>query len=147
MPKTAKKTVPKPFNTGQWTEARMRSFAMSALRRASWPVKYEAVKRAYVRDGTNPETGRKCKLHRCACCGSLFPQSKMFADHIDPVIPINGFSGNNLHLGYDWAKVIQRLYCEVDNYQALCKDCHDVKSQSERQQRKFAKGIAKSKEV
>lgn len=69
----------------------------------------------------------------------------MFADHIDPVVPIEGFKDKaNLHLGYNWAEIIQRLYCEVDNYQALCKECHDMKSASEKDQRKFAKKLAKT---
>jgi hypothetical protein len=117
---------------------------MSALRRAAWPVKYEAVRMAYVRDGINPATGRKCKLHKCACCVGLFPQNLMKADHIDPVIPIDGFPNKELlHLGYDWEKVIIRLYCEALNYQVVCKNCHDLKSASEKEQRKFHKLIAK----
>jgi hypothetical protein len=49
-----------PYNGGTWTKARMRSFVMSALRRAQWPVKFRAIKKAYVKDGINPATGRKC---------------------------------------------------------------------------------------
>ena len=75
---------PKPHNSGQWTDARKRSFVMSALRGAKWPVKYEAIKNAYVKDGVNPATGRKCKLHKCAQCGNLFPQKDMAADHVNP---------------------------------------------------------------
>ena len=50
---------------------------MSALRRAQWPVKYEAIRSAFVRDGVNPATGRKCKLHKCSDCGELFPAKDM----------------------------------------------------------------------
>jgi hypothetical protein len=64
---------PKPFNGGQWTVARKRSFIMSALRRAQWPVKYSCLRSAFVRDGVNPKTGRKCKLHECEECHELFP--------------------------------------------------------------------------
>ena len=56
---------------------------MSALRRAQWPVKYEAIRSAFVRDGVNPATGRKCKLHKCSVCGELFPAKDMRADHSD----------------------------------------------------------------
>ncbi len=113
----------------------MRSFVMSALRRAQWPVKYAAIQKAFVKKGPNPATGRMCKLHRCSACGSLFPQSKMAADHIEPVIPINGFK-NEGFLGYDWNALIQRLYCEIDGFQALCKICHKEKTKLERENRK-----------
>lgn len=129
---------PKPHNSGQWTEARMRSFIMSALRRAQWPVKYEAIKRAYVKDGINPKTGRKCKLHKCESCGNLFPQSQMAADHIHPVVPIEGFQHKQL-LEYDWNELIQRLYCEADGFQALCKECHKEKTAQERASRLLVK--------
>jgi len=62
---------------------------MSALRRAQWPVKYEAIRSAFVRDGVNPATGRKCKLHKCSDCGELFPAKDMRADHIDPIVPVH----------------------------------------------------------
>lgn len=127
----------KIFNNNQWTTARMRSFVMSALRKARWPVKYQAIKDAYVEDGINPQTGRKCKLHRCNQCGNLFPQSQMAADHIDPVVPLDGFpdSPDNF-LGYNWNELIQRLYCELDGFQALCSECHKLKSSDERALRK-----------
>ena len=122
---------PKPHNSGQWTDARKRSFAMSALRGARWPVKYQTIKDAYVKDGVNPATGRKCKLHKCAQCGNLFPQKDMAADHIEPVVPIGGFTGET-YLGYNWNELIERLYCESDGFQALCKECHKLKTADER---------------
>jgi hypothetical protein len=132
------KTKPKPYANGAWTEARFRSFVMSALRRAQWPVKYEAINRAYVKTGPNPATGRMCKLHRCEQCNNLFPQGQMAADHIEPVVPIEGFKKKGF-LGYDWDSLIQRLYCEIGGFQALCNPCHKLKSQDERAQRAAAK--------
>jgi hypothetical protein len=78
---------------------------MSALRRAQWPVKYEAIRSAFVRDGVNPATGRKCKLHKCSACGELFPAKDMRADHIDPIVPVTGFD--------NWDALIARLFCET----------------------------------
>ena len=112
----------------------MRSFIMSALRRAMWPVKYRAIRDSYVKDGTNPKTGRKCRLHRCTECGDLFPQNQMQADHIEPVVPLEGFE-NKVWLEYDWNELIQRLYCEADGLQAVCKSCHKTKSAEERKAR------------
>lgn len=131
---------PKPHNSGQWTEARTRSFIMSALRRAQWPVKYAAIRKAYVKDGINPQTGRKCKLHKCGSCGNLFPQSQMAADHIHPVVPLGGFTGEK-HLDYNWNELIQRLYCELDGFQVLCSQCHKLKTADERKLRTYARGV------
>lgn len=119
---------PKPHNGGQWTDARKRSFIMSALRRAQWPVKYAAIKKAFISEGANPATGRKCKLHQCAECGDLFPAKDMQADHIEPVVPLTGFDS--------WNGVIGRLFCEVDGFQALCRSCHKVKSKAENAERR-----------
>jgi hypothetical protein len=108
----------------------MRSFVMSALRRAQWPVKYEAISKAFVKVGPNPATGRMCKLHRCEQCQNLFPKGEMAADHIEPVIPIDGWEKKGF-LGYNWDSLIQRLYCEIDGFQALCGACHKLKTKDE----------------
>jgi len=125
--------TPKPYNGGTWSKARMRSFVMSALRQARWGQKYASVKRAFVRDGINPATGRKCKLHRCEECGNLFPAGGMQADHIEPVVPLDGKWGDTTeYLGVNWNELIPRLYAEADHWQALDKECHKVKTQEER---------------
>lgn len=50
-------------------------------------------------------------------------------DHIDPVIdPTVGF--------ISWDSVIQRLFVEVDELQAICHACHTIKSNEERAQAK-----------
>lgn len=122
-----KKTVPKTRNGEQWTEARFNSFIRSALRRAQWPPRYQAIKNAYVKDGINPQTGRKCKLHKCIACNELFPQKDMQADHIEPVVPIEGFT--------DWNTFIKRLFVEVEGFQAVCKKCHKEITDKEKAQR------------
>lgn len=125
----------KPYNGDQWTLARFRSFVMGNLRRARWPVKYKSINKAFVGNGKNPKTGRQCKLHKCSVCWAVLPKSEMVADHIDPVIPLDGFEGEDMFLGYNWNEVIKRLYCEEDNFQAICKVCHKQKTQNERQER------------
>jgi 5-methylcytosine-specific restriction endonuclease McrA len=128
---------PKPYNGGKWTEARMRSFAMSAIRRARWPQKYQSIAKAYVRDGINPMTGKPCKLHQCPVCKQLFPKGKIVADHIEPVIPTNHTWGEGENwLGYNWNQLLPRLWCEQSGYRAICKECHKKKSNEENQQRK-----------
>ena len=119
----------KPHNSGQWTRARFAQFIKSALRGARWPPKFDAIKAAFVEHGINPNTGRKCKLHRCVACSNLVPQSSMKAEHINPVVCP--------HVGFVvWNTYIERLFVEVDGFQALCKECHDAKSAEERALRK-----------
>ena len=127
------KSKPKPFNGGQWTAARYRSFIMSALRRAQWPVKYAAIKTAYKGDGINPATGRKCKLHECQRCKKLFPAKDVRADHIKPIVPVTGFD--------TWDKTIERLFCEIGGFQVLCVPCHKIKTDEENRQRKINKNL------
>ena len=118
--------VEKPFNGGTWTAAKKKSFIISALRKARWPVKYQVLKDAYVKDGINPKTGRKCKLYRCAMCGGLFVQKEMAVDHIEPIVnPYKGF--------IDWNSWIERCFVEADGFQVLCKElCHKLKTDGEK---------------
>lgn len=120
----------KQWNSGQWTSARFNSFIKSALRSASrrWPVKFEALKAAYVGVMENKATGRQAKHYRCAECSNLFPAKDVAVDHISPVVPLD-WDG-------DWNVVIDNMYCEIDNLQVLCTGCHKIKTQQERLERK-----------
>lgn len=120
---------PKPYNNGQWTEARHRAFVFSALRQASmrWPVKNQVKKAARVSRGK----------YLCASCKSVVDASikidgkrkdNAVVDHINPVVPVSGFDS--------WDACIERLYCEADNLQVLCRACHDSKTAEERKMRK-----------
>ena len=127
----------KPYNGGEWTTARMRSFVMSALRRAHWPQKYAALRAAFVESGVNPKTGRKCKLHRCTETQELLPANQMHVDHVEPVVPLDGKWGKSTEwLGYNWNELLPRLFCELDNLEAISKEAHKIKSAEERKKRK-----------
>ena len=118
----------KPYNDGQWTQARFNSFIKSALRKAStrWPPGYGALNDAFVGSAINPESGRMCKHYKCAVCGESFPAKRVAKDHIVPVIdPKTGFT--------TWDEVIKRMFCEKEGYQVLCDICHDQKTQEERE--------------
>jgi len=122
-----KKSVPRTRCSGQWTEAQYRGFVRSLLRGGSlkWPPRNEAIQNAFVRRGTNPRTGRLCKLHKCAICSGLFTQSDMKVDHKKPIVdPTVGFTS--------WDDFIYNLFCEVENLQAVCSPCHDRKTKVER---------------
>lgn len=104
-------------------DPRFRSFLMSALRQQSryWFPKTECLKRARVNRGK----------YQCALCPAIVGPKEIKADHVNPVIPIEGFDS--------WSKVIARIFCGIDGYQALCKSCHDAKTLEENQSRRCCK--------
>lgn len=112
----------KTRNGNTWTEARFRSFVTSALRAASrrWPPKFGRLKDAFVGVKRNPKSGRDAKHYRCAACEGEFPQSGVQVDHIEPV----GSTSS-------WDEFIEKLFCEADNLQVLCKPCHKKKTKNE----------------
>ena len=123
----------KTFNGGAWTEGRFNSFITSTLRAGArrWQPKYDTLNAAKTEKKINPKSGRPCKLHLCPVCKALFPQSQMQADHLIPVIPTSGFDS--------WDGVIKRLYCELDGYEPLCKECHKTRTKKQNEERKAKK--------
>jgi len=101
-----------------------------------WKPRHDAIKRAFVRNGPNPKTGRPCKLHKCECCGELFAQGDLRADHRQPVVDPNvGF--------VSWDVFIDRMFCEADGYDAICETCHAKKTAQENEIRRQIKSDAK----
>ena len=106
---------------GAWTDARFRSFIVSALRRASsrWAPKYGSKRAARVARNS----------YKCAACSSIVPNKEAKVDHVVPVVdPVRGFN--------TWDEFIARLFVERDGYQILCQACHAVKTGQEREVRK-----------
>ncbi len=118
----------KPRNSGQWTESRYFSFIKGALRAAStkWGPMHQCIRDAKVGYGQ----------YQCAGCGAIGPPTlpppeggkrrikNIIADHIHPIIdPVKGFE--------TWDVLIDRLFVEVDGYQALCHSCHKTKTAEE----------------
>ncbi len=112
-------------NGGRWSDARFRGFVVSALRAATrrWPPKYECLKGACVGVQRNKKSGRDAKHYRCAACEECFPQSNVQVDHKEPVGQF-----------VDWNQMVEKLFCEADNLQVLCKPCHKKKSAAERKE-------------
>ena len=118
------------YNDGEWTEARFRAFVISALRAhmKRFPPKWKALKAAMVGKKVNKRSGRLAEHYLCASCGGFFVARDVQVDHIDPVVsPEEGFQ--------DWWTYMNRLYCEAENLQVLCKPCHKDKTNARRKQR------------
>ncbi|MCF1549920.1 hypothetical protein, partial [Escherichia coli] len=59
-------------------------------------------------------------------CKNEFPAKEIQVDHIHPVIdPTRGF--------ISWDEVVKRMFCEKEDFQILCRQCHSKKSTVERQ--------------
>ncbi len=104
-----------------------RVFSRSELRK-------KILDKALVKDYSDPSRKRVTRWGRCAECKKLEPLYKMQIDHMEPLIPL----GESLE-DQSWDKVIDRLWCDERNLQALCKPCHDVKSQLEMKERRRLK--------
>lgn len=117
-------------NGGRWTEARYKSFVVSALRAAfrRWPPKFNVLKNAATERRTNPKTGKLAMHYVCAACKKEFPLKEVQVDHRSPVVdPKVGF--------VDWSTFIERLYVEAKKLQVLCKPCHKKKTNKEKARR------------
>lgn len=116
----------------------MHSFIKSALRSASqrWPPKFLALKEAFTGKKINSKTGRIASHYQCGECKKDHPAKDVQVDHINPVIdPLIGF--------VSWDDVIDKMFCEEDGFQILCKPCHLIKTHAERQIAKERKTNAK----
>ena len=119
--------VPRNRAGGSMTEGGFRSFIKSGLRRMStrWKPKYDVKKAARHKEKLLNNNGRLVFHSHCARCGDIVPETTATVDHRLPIIdPSIGFT--------DWDDVINRLFCESDNLQVLCKPCHDNKTKEEK---------------
>lgn len=118
------------YNNGEWTQARFNSFIKSALRKASikWPPRFQVLKDAFVGKMLNKDSGRMAAHYKCARCNNFFPQKKVEVNHKTPVIPLDGFDS--------WDQTIDRIYCEKEGLEVVCKPCHKQITSEENEQRK-----------
>lgn len=86
----------------------------------------------YKNDGTlakRPWVKRQCEI-----CNSWVSSTKIAIDHIDPVVPPEGFS-TTLDVWERTIVFIKRLWCAdlgIANLQRICNTCHDKKTYEER---------------
>lgn len=121
----------KSTKTTKWTDGRLKSFITSTLRGGfrKYPPKYEVLKEAFWGKKVNSKTGRMCMHYTCNSCKKEYPATQVQIDHIEAVVlPEEGF--------VSWDKFIERLFCSKENLQALCIECHKIKTKLETERRK-----------
>ena len=113
-------TVIRKRNAGTMSEPVFWQFIRNTLRRRSmvWkPINLckERAKRLY----TGPNKRQKYE-YQCNICHMWYKGTQVCVDHIIPV--------GSLTNSYDLPHFVETLFCEIDNLQCLCKECHDKKS-------------------
>jgi hypothetical protein len=82
----------------------------------------------YKKDGSRAK--RDSVQYHCQVCNNWVSSTKISVDHKDPVISTDeGF--------VDWNTFIARLDCDKVNLQRICDDCHQIKTNAERWDRKL----------
>lgn len=104
-----------------------RVFSRSELRR-------KALDAALVKDYNDPSRKRVTRWGRCAECKILTPLYLLEIDHKVPIVPI----GSTLE-EMNWDDVIDNIWCDERNLQAVCKDCHKAKTKEENAERRKIK--------
>lgn len=96
-----------------------RVFSRSDLRK-------KVVDLTIMRGYTNPDRPRVKKWSMCSMCDELTPTYKIQVDHIEPIVPLDSSLAD-----MSWDTVIDRVWCEENNLQAVCETCHNFKSKEE----------------
>lgn len=128
-PAKKKRVVRKKPAATEWTEGRKKAFITSVLRSGfrKWPNKFLVLKEAAVGKRINKSSNRLAEHYVCAKCKEEFPQKEIQIDHIKPIVGVEGF--------ISWDKFIEGLFCDKENLQALCSECHKLKSKLENEER------------
>ncbi len=124
--KTTRRVVtPKTRNAGTMTESAFWSFIRSALRQKSrWWKPISECKLKARRAYKGPNKRQKFE-YQCKKCKKWFAEKNINVDHIKPA--------GSLNCAEDLPGFINRLFCEQDNLQVLCTECHDKKTKLEKE--------------
>ncbi len=90
----------------------------------------------YNKNGTIAKI--KSVFYVCDSCNKYFKSSEVAVDHIEPVVEIGKATTD-----YSLDEYLNRLDCDIENLQVLCKTCHDYKTFQEKEQRKVIRARQK----
>jgi len=128
MIRKKRKLVPKIRNAGTMTESAFWSLIRSTLRQKSRWWKPIAACKAQVKRKYKGKNKRQRFEYKCNKCKKYFAAKNINVDHIVPA--------GTLRCADDLPGFVERLFCEVEGLQVLCSDCHDKKTQQEKQDKK-----------
>ena len=114
----------KPRCGGTMTESMFWAFIRSALRQKSRWWKPIALAKANAKRIYKGPIKRQKFEYQCNHCKKWFPDKEVDVDHIIPA--------GTLKCAADLPGFVERLFCEVEELQVLCNDCHDEKTQNEK---------------
>lgn len=111
--------------------SRERGLIKGALRRvfARSDLRKQVIEKSYVNHG-DPARKRVKQWCLCPICHTPVPKSFMVVDHLIPII--------NVHetlTDLDWDTLINRMWCDEVNLQAICAECHLSKCNMESKER------------
>jgi len=111
-------------NGGTLTESGFWSFIRSALRQKSrWWKPITQAKANVKRPYKGPIKRQKFE-YQCNHCKKWYPEKNVNVDHIIPAGALN--------CANDLPGFVERLFVEVEGLQVLCQDCHNIKTQNEK---------------
>lgn len=117
-----KSRVAKTRNHGTMSEAAFFGFIRSSLRNRSryWKPIAECKKNAR----RAVAKGRQKWEYQCNHCKGWFMDKETQVDHIEECGSLKSFD--------DIGAFAERLFCEIEGFQVLCKECHNKKTQEYR---------------
>lgn len=83
---------------------------------------------------SDPKHPRVKKWVRCKHCKLPTPKYKAQVDHEHPIVPITSSLED-----MTWDEVVNRTWCNPQNLQVMCKDCHKGKTLEENRFRRAYK--------
>jgi 5-methylcytosine-specific restriction endonuclease McrA len=122
--KVKKQRVERTRGGGRYTESEFMGFIRAALRQKSrrWAPIYQCLNAARR---PSKSTNKRLRWEfLCAHCGGWFAQKSVSVDHIRPA--------GSLRTLEDLPQFVATLFCEEDNLQCLCHECHNLKTQKDK---------------